>query len=132
MLGYALEASIRGYHDIEQCEFPVQQWIVAQTSMIFVLQIFTPLLLVVPRASNVLAPTLAAALFLAQWILLLLGWYWILAPSNCPTAAPYVWNGSYWLLVVYSVAIPLESVWYGRIYYSFYSKGSVSSTQMSV
>ena len=116
MLGYAVEATVQGYTAKEQCEYPLDNWIVAQSVMIFILQIFTPLLLVVPRTPNVLAPVFAAALFLAQWVLLFIGWDWILAPSNCPTTAPFLYGGSYWTLVVYSVAVPLETVWYIRMY----------------
>lgn len=119
MLAYAAEATVRGYEDSESCEYPLLQWLLAQSIMIFVLQIFTPLLLVVPKVPNLLAPIIAGTLFLAQWILLFMGWYWTLSPSSCSSTAPFTWNGAYWILVVYSIAIPLETYWYGTVYMAF-------------
>lgn len=114
MFGYCIESLAKGY--TERCEFPVQTWLWGQTIIIFLLQLVAPLLLVVPRNPNVLAPLLASALFLTQWIILFAGWSYVLAPSNCPSSAPFTYEGAYWILVVYSLAVPLETVWYMKFY----------------
>jgi hypothetical protein len=116
MLGYSIESIALGY--TERCEYPLQSWLIGQAIIIFVLQICSPLLLVIPRTPNVLNPVLASALFLTQWIILFAGWSYILAPSNCVSSAPNTYTGAYWILVVYSVAIPLETVWYIKFYQS--------------
>ena len=103
MLGYALESTVRGYQEVEVCEYPLNTWMVLQSCLIFVLQIFTPLLLILPKTPNVLAPVLSGVLFLTQIVVLLFGWLWVFSPSNCPTSSPFLWNGAYWLVVVYSV-----------------------------
>ena len=120
MLGYALESTVRGYQEVEVCEYPLNTWMVLESCLIFVLQIFTPLLLILPKTPNVLAPLLSGVLFLTQIVVLLFGWLWVFSPSNCPTSAPFLWNGAYWLVVVYSVAIPLEIVWYCLMYRRFF------------
>ena len=122
MLGYALESTVRGYQEVEVCEYPLNTWMVLQSCLIFVLQIFTPLLLILPKTANVLAPVLSGVLFLTQIVVLLFGWLWVFSPSNCPTSSPFLWNGAYWLVVVYSVAVPLEIVWYCLMYRRFFAQ----------
>jgi hypothetical protein len=124
MLGYGLEQTVLGYQNGESCAKPLSSWLICQCLIIFLLQIFAPLLLVIPRTPSVLAPLIAVVLFVAQWILLFLGWQWTLAPSNCPTSSPYQYEGAYWLLVVYSLAIPLETVWYIKMYRTLFSSES--------
>ena len=122
MFGFAVETTIRGYESNEKCELPIFSWMLAQTIMIFILQLCAPLLLIVPRSQRILAPVLAAALFVFQWILLFIGWQVVLSPSNCHVAAPYSYEGAYWLVVVYSLAIPLESIWYIKTYRTLFSE----------
>ena len=120
MIGFAIEASLRGVDSNEVCEYPLDSWIAMQCFMMVLLQIIAPLLLIIPEKPNVLSPMMSFALFFAQWIILLIGWVWVFSPSNCSYSAPYLYGGAYWLVVVYTLTIALESVWYGRIYYAFY------------
>ena len=120
MIGFAIEASLRGVDSNEVCEYPLDSWIAMQCFMMVLLQIIAPLLLIIPEKPNVLSPMMSFALFFAQWIILLIGWVWVFSPSNCSYSAPYLYGGAYWLVVVYTLTVALESVWYGRIYYAFY------------
>ena len=126
MFGYCVESIARG--NSERCEYPLATWLIGQTIIIFLLQICAPLLLVIPKSPNVLAPILAGSLFLSQWIILFAGWSYILSPSNCMSSAPFTYNGSYWILIVYSLAVPLETVWYIKFYQKLFANVGSSAT----
>ena len=115
---FAIEAA--PWWIVTVCEYPLDSWIAMQCFMMVLLQIIAPLLLIIPEKPNVLSPMMSFALFFAQWIILLIGWVWVFSPSNCSYSAPYLYGGAYWLVVVYTMTIAIESVWYGRIYYAFY------------
>lgn len=75
-----------------------------------------PLLLVLPKKPTLLSPAVALSVFFVQWIWLLAGWVWAFSPSNCEMSAPFLYNSALWTVIVYSIAVPMETMWYIRIY----------------
>lgn len=114
MFGYGVEALIRGTDMSESCEFPLAAFLIVQLVLILAIQIIAPLLLL--AYSSILSPTISLALFFFQWVWLVLGWVWAFGPSSCDDSAPYYFSGAFWITVVYTVVIPLETAWYARIY----------------
>lgn len=114
MLGFGLESCIRGVSTEETCEFPLAAFIIVQLALIMIIQVAAPVLLLI--YSSILSPTLAMACFLFQWVWLVLGWVWAFGPSNCESSAPQLYNGGFWLTLVYTVVVPIETAWYARVY----------------
>ena len=79
-------------------------------------QIIAPLCLVLPRKPTLLSPAVALSAFFLQWVWLLAGWVWAYSPSNCEYEAPFLYSGTLWTVIVYSIAVPMETLWYIRIY----------------
>ena len=120
MLGFMVEQLVRGRTLEEECEYPLWAWLIVQVVLVVLLQIMAPLCLVVPKKPHLLSPVLSLSLFLLQWMWLMVGWVWALSPSDCETQAPFNFSGAFWTVIVYSVAVPMEILWYMRIYVAFW------------
>lgn len=114
MFGFGVEALLRGTDMSERCEYPLAAFLIVQLVLILAIQIIAPLLLL--AYSSILSPAISLALFMFQWVWLVLGWVWAFSPSSCEDSAPYYFGGAFWLTVVYTVVVPLETAWYARIY----------------
>ena len=120
MLGFCVEALTRGRSASETCDYPLGTYLIMQIIFVVLLQIMAPLCLVLPKKPHLLSPALSLSMFLLQWLWLLVGWVWVLSPSNCEFEAPYLFSGALWTVIVYSVAVPMETIWYMRIYIAFW------------
>eukprot|EP00753_Platysulcus_tardus_P004663 PLAT12559.1.p2 GENE.PLAT12559.1~~PLAT12559.1.p2 ORF type:complete len:137 (+),score=62.95 PLAT12559.1:148-558(+) len=98
----------------EYCTAPLLAWIVVQLVLVAVLQFVAPTMLL--TMSSIFSPRIAFTVFASQFLWLLMGWVWVLAPSHCAGDAPYLYSGAFWLLLAYTVAVPMEAYWYHRIY----------------
>jgi hypothetical protein len=118
MLGFGVEALARGASAKETCEYPLLAFVAVQIALIVFIQILAPMCLIIPKNPQLMAPALSLTAFAFQWVWLLLGWVWAFSPSNCEFSAPYLYSAVYWLVVAYSITVPLETLWYIRIYYA--------------
>jgi hypothetical protein len=127
-----MEALSRGSAAKESCEFPVATFLGVQLALIIMIQMIAPLCLVLPKKAYVMSPFISLPALFLQWIWLFLGWGWTFAASSCEFDAPYLYTGMYWLVLAYSIAIPLETIWYVRIYYLYFKNLRVLGGKGSV
>ena len=120
LFGFGIEAYARGMGNKETCEYPLGMYVGIQLALIALIQMIAPLCLVLPKKAYVMSPFISLPALLFQWMWLLLGWVWTFSASSCEFDAPYLYTGVYWLVVSYTVAIPLETIWYVRIYYVYF------------
>ena len=127
MFGFGVEAFSRGSEAKESCQFPLSVFMGVQLGLLVMIQLVAPLCLVFPKRPTVMSPFICLPALLFQWMWLLLGWVWTFSASSCEFDAPYMYTGMYWMVVAYSIAIPLETLWYVRIYYLYFKNLRLSS-----